>query len=333
VRAYGVGMAARVRIPRTDLDVHPLCLGGNVFGWTADAETSSAVLDAYLAADGDFVDTADSYTWRVEGNSGGDSERVLGDWMAARGVRDRVVVATKVGSWPERPGLSPDNVRAACEDSLRRLRTDHIDLYYAHRDDPDTPVEEMLAGFDELVRAGKVRYVGLSNYSAQRLTAVLTVAERDGLVRPVALQPHYNLLERAVYEDELAEVAASADLGVMPYFALAKGFLTGKYRPGDTPPDTSGPMASARAGGAVAYLDERGTRVLGVLDEVAAAHGVAVAAVALAWLAAQPTVTAPIASARSVDQLATILPMAELTLASDELAALTEASEDTRLDA
>jgi aryl-alcohol dehydrogenase-like predicted oxidoreductase len=326
-------MAARVRIPRTELDVHPLCLGGNVFGWTADAETSHAVLDAYAAAGGDFVDTADSYTWRVEGNSGGDSERVLGDWMAARGVRDRMVIATKVGSWPERPGLSPDNLRAACDDSLRRLRTDHIDLYYAHRDDPDVPIEDTLGGFDELVRAGKIRHVGLSNYSAERLTSVLTVAEKHGLARPVALQPHYNLVERAVYEDELAEVASSADLGVMPYFALAKGFLTGKYRPGDAPPDTSGPMASARAGGAVAYLDDRGARVLAALDEVAAAHAAPVAAVALAWLAAQPTVTAPIASARSVDQLGTILPMAELTLADDELAALTQASEDTRLDA
>jgi aryl-alcohol dehydrogenase-like predicted oxidoreductase len=326
-------MAARVRIPRTELDVHPLCLGGNVFGWTADAETSHAVLDAYLAAGGDFVDTADSYTWRVEGNSGGDSERVLGDWMAARGVRDRMVVATKVGSWPERPGLSPDNLRAACDDSLRRLRTDHIDLYYAHRDDPDTPIEDTLGAFDDLVRAGKIRHVGLSNYSAQRLTSVLTVAEQHGLVRPVALQPHYNLVERAAYEDELAEVASSADLGVMPYFALAKGFLTGKYRPGDAPPDTSGPMASARAGGAVSYLDDRGARVLAALDEVAAAHAAPVAAVALAWLAAQPTVTAPIASARNVEQLGTILPMAELTLADDELAALTQASEDTRLDA
>jgi aryl-alcohol dehydrogenase (NADP+) len=326
-------MAARVRIPRTELDVHPLCLGGNVFGWTADAETSHAVLDAYAAAGGDFVDTADSYTWRVEGNSGGDSERVLGDWMAVRGVRDRMVVATKVGSWPERPGLSPENVRAACDDSLRRLRTDHIDLYYAHRDDPDTPIEDTLGAFDELVHAGKIRHVGLSNYSAERLTSVLTVAEQHGLVRPVALQPHYNLVERAGYEDELAEVASSADLGVMPYFALAKGFLTGKYRPGDAPPDTSGPMASARAGGAVAYLDDRGARVLAALDEVAAAHAAPVAAVALAWLAAQPTVTAPIASARSVDQLGTILPMAELTLADDELAALTQASEDTRLDA
>ncbi|WP_285652529.1 aldo/keto reductase [Actinomycetospora sp. NBRC 106375] len=327
-------MASRVRIPRTDIEVHPLCLGGNVFGWTADEETSHAVLDAYRAAGGNFVDTADSYTWRVEGNSGGDSERVLGSWLSSRG-RDDVVVATKVGSWPERPGLAPDNLRAACDDSLRRLQTDHIDLYYAHRDDPDTPLEDTLGAFDELVRAGKIRHVGLSNYSAERLTSALEVADRHGLARPVALQPHYNLVERAVYEDDLAEVAASADLGVMPYFALAKGFLTGKYRPGSdavaAAVDTSGPMASARAGGAVEYLDDRGARVLGVLDEVAGAHAVPVAAVALAWLAAQPTVTAPIASARTVSQLGTILPMAELTLAPDELGALTEASEDTRL--
>jgi aryl-alcohol dehydrogenase-like predicted oxidoreductase len=326
-------MAARVRIPRTELDVHPLCLGGNVFGWTADTPTSHAVLDAYRAAGGNFVDTADSYTWRVEGNTGGDSERVLGEWLAARGVRDDVVVATKVGSWPERPGLAPDNLRAACDDSLRRLRTDHIDLYYAHRDDPDTPIEDTLEAFDGLVRAGKIRHVGLSNYGADRLSTALTLAERHGLARPVALQPHYNLVERAVYEEELAEVAASADLGVMPYFSLAKGFLTGKYRPGDAPPDTSGPMASARAAGAVAYLDDRGARVLTALDEVAGAHGVPVAAAALAWLAAQPTVTAPVASARTVEQLGTILPMAELVLADDELAALTVASEDTRLDA
>jgi aryl-alcohol dehydrogenase-like predicted oxidoreductase len=326
-------MAAQVRIPGSDLDVHPLCLGGNVFGWTADAATSGAVLDAYLAAEGNFVDTADSYMWRVEGNTGGDSERVLGDWLADRGVRDRMVIATKVGSWPERPGLSAANIRAACDDSLRRLRTDHIDLYYAHRDDPDTPIEETLTAFDELVRAGKVRHLGLSNYSAERLRTALTIADGHGLTRPVALQPHYNLVERAGYEDELAEIASAADLGVMPYFSLAKGFLTGKYRPGDAPPPVGDdPMASARAGGAVTYLDDRGERVLAALDEIAAGHGAPVASVALAWLAAQPTVTAPIASARTVDQLGQILPMAELTLTEDELAALTSASEDTRLD-
>jgi aryl-alcohol dehydrogenase-like predicted oxidoreductase len=246
------------------------------------------------------------------------------------------VLATKVGSWPERPGLSAANIHAACEDSLRRLGTDHVDLYYAHRDDPDTPLEETLQAFDELVRAGRVRHVGLSNYSADRLRSALTVAERHGLTRPVAVQPHYNLVERAGYEDDLAEVVSAADLGCLPYFALAKGFLTGKYRPGDAPPVDDSPMASARGVGAWAYLTDgtgRGERVLAALDEVAAGHGVPVAAVALAWLAAQPTVVAPIASARSVDQLATLLPVAELHLGDDELAALTAASEDTVLDA
>lgn len=336
-RAPLVGVLPRSsRLPGTELDVHPLCLGGNVFGWTADREASFAVLDAYRAAGGNLVDTADSYTWRVAGNTGGDSERVLGEWLTSRGARDRAVVATKVGSWPERPGLSAANIRAACEDSLRRLRTDHIDLYYAHRDDPDTPLEETLAAFDGLVRAGKVRHVGLSNYSAERLCSALTVADGHGLARPVAVQPHYNLVERAVYEDGLAEVVASADLGCLPYFALAKGFLTGKYRPGQAPPPADeSPMASARGAGAWAYLAEpsgRGERILAALDTIASGHGVPVAAVALAWLAAQPTVTAPIASARTVAQLETLLPMAEIALAPDELAALTAASEDTRLD-
>ena len=318
-----VRMAARVRIPRTELDVHPLCLGGNVFGWTADAPTSFAVLDAYRAAGGDFVDTADSYTWRVEGNTGGDSERVLGDWMAERGVRDewssppRSARGRSARGSRRRTCAPPATTRCAACAPTTSISTTPTATTRTRRS------RTRSAAFDELVRAGKIRYVGLSNYSAERLSTVLTLSERHGLARPVALQPHYNLVERAGYEDELAELVSSADLGVMPYFALAKGFLTGKYRPGDAAPDTSGPMASARAGGAMAYLDARGERVLGVLDDVAAAHAVPLAAVALAWLAAQPTVTAPIASARTVDQLGTILPMAELTLAPDELAALT----------
>src|SRR3954471_3842423 len=193
------------------IEVSRLCLGANVFGWTADRDTSFAVLDAYTAAGGDFVDTADSYMWRIEGNSGGESETIIGEWLGARGRRDSVAIATKVVSWPQRKGLSAANIAAACDDSLRRLRTDHIDLYYAHRDDPDTPVEDTLGAFDELVRAGKIRYVGLSNYSAERLSTVLTLSERHGLARPVALQPHYNLVERAGYEDELAELVSSAD--------------------------------------------------------------------------------------------------------------------------
>jgi aryl-alcohol dehydrogenase-like predicted oxidoreductase len=283
-----------------------------VFGWTADAPTSFAVLDAYRAAGGDFVDTADSYTWRVEGNTGGDSERVLGDWMAERGVRDELVVATKVGSWPERPGLSPENLRAACDDSLRRLRTDHIDLYYAHRDDPDVAQEETLDAFDALVRAGKVRALGASNFSAARLRSALEISARDGLASYVALQPHYNLLERAEFETELAPVLAAEGLSCLPYYGLAKGFLTGKYRPGTE-------IDSVRADGARAYLDDRGLRTLAVLDEIAAGHRVPVAAVALAWLADQQTVAAPIASARTRAQLADLLPVLDLQLTSDEL--------------
>jgi aryl-alcohol dehydrogenase-like predicted oxidoreductase len=308
-----------VKIGSSDLEVSRLCLGGNVFGWTADRHTSFAVLDAYVAAGGNFVDTADSYMWRVPGNSGGESETIIGEWMAARGNRDAVVIATKVGSWPERPGLSAKNITAAVEDSLRRLRTDRIDLYYAHRDDPDTAQEETADAFDGLVRAGKVRAVGASNFTAERLRSALEISARDGLASYVALQPHYNLMERAEYENVLAPLLASEGLAGMPYYALAKGFLTGKYRP-DTPVD------SVRSEGALAYLDDRGRAVLAVLDEIAAGHGVPIAAVALAWLADQPTVTAPIASARTPEQLAELLPMLDLHLTDDEQRLLSHAS-------
>lgn len=308
----------RTPLPGTDLTVHPLCLGGNVFGWSADAEQSFAVLDDYAAADGNFIDTADSYMWRVPGNSGGDSERILGDWMASRGNRDDIVLATKVGSWPQRPGLSAANIADAVEDSLRRLRTDHIDLYYAHRDDPDTPVEETVVAFDALVKAGKVRYVAASNYDAGRLTEALDIAERNGLSGYVAVQPHYNLMERD-YEQDLAPLLAERGLSCLPYFALAKGFLTGKYS-ADTP------VESVRAEGALEYLDDRGRRVLVELAELAAHHGVSQAAVALAWLAAHPTVSTPIASARTREQLAGLLPMAEVSLTPDEIGRLTSAS-------
>lgn len=301
------------------LTVSRLCLGANVFGWTADRDASFAVLDAYVAAGGNVIDTADSYMWRVPGNSGGESETILGQWLAARGNRDDVVLATKVGALPARSGLSAATIRAACEDSLRRLRTDRIDLYWAHRDDPDTAQEETLDAFDALVREGKVRAIGASNFSAGRLRSALEISARDGLAAFVALQPHYNLLERTEFEAALAPVLAAEGLACLPYYGLAKGFLTGKYRPGVD-------VASARAERARAYLDDRGLAVLAVLDEIAAGHGVPVPAVALAWLAAQPTVAAPIASARTPEQLAELLPALDLELTGDELRLLSYVS-------
>ncbi len=307
----------RITLPGTDLSVHRLCLGGNVFGWSADAQASFALLDAYAGAGGNFVDTADSYMWRAPGNRGGESETIIGDWMAARGNRDDMVVATKVGSWPERPGLSRANIEAAAHDSLRRLRTDRIDLYYAHRDDPDTPVAETVAAFDALVRAGTVRYVAASNYSAPRLAEAMAFAEHNGLARFVALQPHYNLMERD-YETELAPLLAEHGLSCLPYYGLASGFLTGKY---------AGSVRSVRSAAVAGYLeDERGPGVLAALAEVAEARGVTPAAVALAWLATRPTVSTPIASARTPEQLTDLLPMADLALTADETTRLDRAS-------
>jgi aryl-alcohol dehydrogenase-like predicted oxidoreductase len=296
-----------------DLDVFPLCLGGNVFGWTADEDASFAVLDAYAAAGGNFIDTADTY---MRPNMGV-SETIIGRWMAARGNRDEMVIATKVGS---DGGLSARNVAEHAEGSLRRLQTDRIDLYYSHKDDPGVPVEETLSAFDALVVAGKVRYIGASNLSGERIVESLRASAREGLARYEALQPHYNLVERERYEREYAPLAADHGLAVAPYYALAKGFLTGKYR------DDSPPVDSPRAEGAKAYLDERGRAVLADLEEVADAHGVPMAAVALAWLKSRPNVVAPIASARSVEQLEHLLPMTEITLTGDELARLETSS-------
>ncbi|MFG1640313.1 aldo/keto reductase [Amycolatopsis sp. NPDC049252] len=300
------------KLGNTDLDVYGLNLGGNVFGWTADEPQSFAVLDAYTAAGGNFVDTSDLY------GGGGRSEEILGNWLTARGNRDDVVVATKVGMWDGRPGLSAKNIQAAAEDSLRRLRTDHIDLYYAHRDDPDTPLEETLTAFDALVRAGKVRHLGASNYSAERLADTLSTSDKNGLARFAVLQPHYNLVERD-YEHDLAPLVAREGLATLPYFALAKGFLTGKYRSKEETVD------SPRAARASSYLDGHGERVLAALDEVAQAHGVSVATVALAWLRVQPTVAAPIASARTPEQLTDLIASVTLELTTDEVTALSEA--------
>ncbi|MHC5259341.1 aldo/keto reductase [Streptomyces sp. UC4497] len=309
------------KLGTSDLEVFPLSLGGNVFGWTADEATSFEVLDAYVAAGGNFIDTADVYSAWVDGNRGGESETVIGKWLASRGRRDDVVIATKGSQHPEFQGLSAANIKAAADASLKRLGTDHIDLYYTHYDKPEVPVEEIIGALDELVKAGKVRHIAASNISAERLQASLDFSDRENLARYVALQPHYNLVSRDTYEGELQDVAARAGLGAVPYYALASGFLTGKYRPGQQ-------VDSARAAKAGAYLEtERGQKVLTALDEIAQAHDAEIATVALAWLAAQPTVAAPIASARIVEQLPALLAVADVELTQAELDRLTAASQ------
>jgi aryl-alcohol dehydrogenase-like predicted oxidoreductase len=283
-----------------------------VFGWTLDDERSFEVLDAYVAAGGNFIDTADTYGRHGSGGAG-ESERIIGRWMAARGNREQLIIATKVGMSPELHGLAAETIRRGVEGSLERLGVDRIDLYYAHQDDPDTPLEETLQAFGALLDEGIVRHVGASNYSARRLVDVLRLGEQEGYARYVALQPHYNLMERD-YELDLAAVCERFGLACIPYFGLARGFLTGKYRPGGPQVD------SERASGVRAsYFNERGFAVLDALDAVAAAHDTTVAAVALAWLLAQPQVLAPIASATSVEQLAQLLPVADIRLSADEV--------------
>jgi aryl-alcohol dehydrogenase-like predicted oxidoreductase len=304
---------------RTGVDVFPVCLGGNVFGWTADQAHSQAVLDAYAAAaeatgQAPFVDTANSYL--IEH---GRSETIIGRWLAERGSRDQIVLATKVGGGrgPTR-NLRPETIEREAQASLDRLQTDRIDLYYAHYDDLDTPMEESLRAFDGLVKAGTVSHLGASNYTPERLTAALELQRELGLAEFTVLQPHYNLVERD-FERTLLPVAQAWDLAVLPYYALASGFLTGKYRPGG---DAAGSPRAERARG---YLEKGGAVVLDVLDEVAAAHQVPVAAVAIAWLLARPQITAPIASARTTEQLAEILPAASLELTPGEVSQLTAA--------
>ncbi|WP_169164496.1 aldo/keto reductase [Cellulomonas taurus] len=307
------------RIGTTDLDVLPLNLGGNVFGWTADQDQSFAVLDAFAAAGGSFIDTADVYSQWVEGNSGGESEAIIGAWLAARGNRDDIVIATKVGQASAQPGTSRAAVQTAIDGSLRRLGTDHVDLYYAHIDDQDTPLEETVAALGEVVTQGKARYVAASNFTADRLAQALAIADDLGVARFVALQPHYNLVHRDEYEGALQDLAVAENLAVLPYWSLASGFLTGKYRDGET-------VDSQRAGGAARYLDDRGRRVLAALDAVAADTGASVTAVALAWLRAQPGIAAPIASARTVQQLPDLIAGATLDLTPEQLTTLTTAS-------
>jgi aryl-alcohol dehydrogenase-like predicted oxidoreductase len=311
------------RLGRTDLSIAPLVLGGNVFGWSADAKTSFALLDRFAAAGLNAIDTADSYSTWVPGNKGGESEAIIGDWMKSRGNRAKTVVVTKVGSpmGKGKEGLSARYIAEAVEASLTRLKTDHIDLYLSHWPDIATPYAETLGAYQRLIETGKIRWCGASNLSAPMLRSALDVAKAGGLPRYEALQPEYNLMDRAGFESGLAELCAKEEIGVITYFSLAKGFLSGKYRS-----EADLAKSSARGGGVKAYLNPRGMRVLDALDSVAAAHRAKPAEVALAWVIAQPGVTAPIASATSLDQMESLIAAASLALTRAEIAVLTAAS-------
>lgn len=307
------------KLGRGGPEVAPLVFGGNVFGWTADEATSFALLDRFTGRGFNAIDTADSYSAWAPGLSGGESETVIGNWLAKRGRRDDVVLMTKVGSLAARKGLAADNIAAAVEDSLRRLRTDYLDVYFAHIDDDSVPLEETLGAFSRLVDAGKVRAIGASNYSAQRLREALAISADKGLARYELMQPGYNLYDRAGYEDALAGLAEEHGLGVVSYFSLASGFLTGKYRSRD---DLAG---TARAAMLEGFFDERGMKLLDALRQVSSDIGATPAQVSLAWLMARPNVT-PIASATSLEQLDDIMAAADLVLPDSALAALDRAS-------
>lgn len=315
------------RLGRSGLKVSVLCLGSNVMGWTADERTSHAVLDAFAEGGGTFIDTADSYSTWVPGNQGGEAETIIGNWLKARGNRARMVVATKVGSRmspdPNAVGLSRQHIMASVEGSLRRLQTDYIDLYIAHWDDPDLlPVEETVRAFDDLVRQGKVRYVGASNLAGWRLLKSLWIMDKHGYARYESLQPHYSLVHREQYEREYEPIVRDQELGVTPYYPLAAGFLTGKYRRGQPlPPSPRASSVQQR------FMNERGFTVLEAVESVAAAHGATPAQVALAWLMARPGITAPIASATSVEQVRELLGAAELRLDPEAIATLDRASD------
>ncbi|MFO7688095.1 MAG: aldo/keto reductase [Desulfobacterales bacterium] len=310
------------KLGNSDIEIAPLAFGGNVFGWTVDETTSFKLLDAFVEAGFNFIDTADTYSHWAPGNKGGESETVIGRWLQRIGRRDRVIIATKVGSemGPNRKGLSGTYIRRAVEDSLQRLQTDYIDLYQSHVDDADTPLEETLKAYDQLVREGKVRVIGASNYTAKRLRQALEASRQHGCPRYQSLQPLYNLYDRADFEKTLEPLCREHNVGVISYFSLASGFLTGKYRSMDDLADR------ARAQMVKKYIDERGLRILGALDEVARQHALAPATVALAWLIAQPAVTAPIASATSLAQLQELVQAATVKLDGASLDLLNEAS-------
>ena len=296
----------RVALGKTDLQIQHLCLGGNVFGWSASPQESELVLDAYADAGGNFIDSADRYSEWLEGNVGGESETIIGDWMKSRGNRSEIIVATKVAKLTTRAGLAAANIAGAAEDSLRRLGTDYIDIYYAHHDDESVPLEESLTAFHKLVTSGKVRYIAASNYTAQRLAQALKISRDLGISEYLILQPHYNAIVRDEYESSLLELAVKEEIAVLPYFALAAGFLTGKYQPGVD-------VESVRAEDMPEYMNERGWAILQALTDIAAQHNAPIPATALAWLRAQPGIAAPIASARTPEQLAQLLPLVELS--------------------
>ena len=297
-------MTIRQTLINTNLSVFPLCLGGNVFGWSANQEESFAVLDTYFEAGGNFIDTADVYSEWKPGNQGGESETIIGNWMKARGNRHEMVIATKVAKSSKRPGLSSNNIKAAIDDSLRRLQSDHIDLYYSHEDDATIPLEETLGAYGEIIEAGKVHLIGASNYSGDRLKEAAAISKAQNLPRYVAIQNQYNLLDRQTFEKDPAPVLKELGIASLPYYGLARGFLTGKYRPGIT-------VESARAGGVVDYQNDRGWAVLAQLEKVAGELNTTLSAVALGWLRAHGSL--PIASARTVEQMKEILPIVELS--------------------
>jgi len=303
-----------IKLANTDLTVYPLCLGGNVFGYSANKQNSEAVLSFYADNGGNFIDTADMYSQWAPGHIGGESERIIGDWMAKRGNRQKMIIATKVSKLDTRPGLKAANIKAACDESLKRLKSDYIDLYYAHQDDLDTPIEEILGAFDELIKAGKVRYIAASNFTPERLQESLNISKANGLSSYIASQDQYNLLDRE-YEKGLMPTIEKNNLSQIPFYGLARGFLTGKYRPGVS-------VESVRASGVASnYANERGWNLLSKLDQIAKDKKTTVAAISLAWLRAQPTVATPIASATKLEQIKEIMPIVELS--SQELQTLT----------
>lgn len=311
------------KIGKSGLTVKPFAFGGNVFGWTADEKRSFELLDAFVDKDFNLVDTADVYSYWVPGNRGGESEIIIGNWLKKTGKRDKIVLATKVGKpmGEGMKGLSKKYINRAVEASLKRLQTDYIDLYQSHDDDKDTPLAETMQAFDQLIKEGKVRAIGASNFKANRLAEAIKVSEDNGFVAYQSLQPEYNLYDREGFEAELQKLCLEKDLGVITYYSLASGFLTGKYRSAD---DLN---KSQRGGGIKKYLDNRGQNILKALDEVAAKHNVPLATVSVAWLIAQPGITAPIASATSVAQLTDIAKAAEIKLSKDDIDLLSHASE------